>query len=424
MIISWFILLVLGLLSCIFKSSISENNGMFCALIIFIDSIVIVSQILHFNTTKQIKNYILGGFFFRMILFIWDLNCRNIFVLPNSGLDTESFAIWSKSGYLYGDYMRGGMYAKFIAFWYRFFGIQRPIAQFVNVLITITILYLALKLMCKLNINQKIQEQVVLLLCFLPNFAITNSILLRETLIIMLLSLSVYYFVIWIQENKLPCIAISIIFCCLAATVHSGAIAILLGEAIIYILYNRKENKIIFNQNSIFYIAVVLIGFIIINSQFGDVLFGKFQGVESAEDVISTADKYNSGSSSYDAGFAINNSIVSLIVNTPIRMLYFVASPLPWNWRGLSDIIAFFFSSLVFLYVYYRAYQELKKGHTKNRTMILIFVILSLCSALIFAWGVSNAGTAVRHREKFIIVYMILLALCNSNEKIEEVSSK
>lgn len=109
--------------------------------------------------------------------------------------------------------------------------------------------------------------------------------------------------------------------------------------------------------------------------------------------------------------------------DTPVRMFYFVASPLPWSWRGLSDIIAFFFSSLVFLYVYYRAYQELKKGDTRNRTMILIFVVLSLCSALIFAWGVSNAGTAVRHREKFIVIYMVLFALCNSNEKIEEVSN-
>jgi hypothetical protein len=97
-------------------------------------------------------------------------------------------------------------------------------------------------------------------------------------------------------------------------------------------------------------------------------------------------------------------------------MFYFVAAPLPWNWRGLSDIIAFCFSSTIFLYAYIRAYQEIRWSESSDhKTMIVICSILALSSALIFAWGVSNAGTAVRHREKFMAVYIILIALCNDN---------
>ena len=40
---------------------------------------------------------------------------------------------------------------------------------------------------------------------------------------------------------------------------------------------------------------------------------------------------------------------------------------------------------------------------------------IALCAALIFAWGVSNAGTAVRHREKFMTVYILLIALCGDS---------
>ena len=54
--------------------------------------------------------------------------------------------------------------------------------------------------------------------------------------------------------------------------------------------------------------------------------------------------------------------------------------------------------------------------------MIIVFTIIALCGALIFAWGVSNAGTAMRHREKFLMVYMLLIALCN-DQRIRRMQS-
>ena len=149
----------------------------------------------------------------------------------------------------------------------------------------------------------------------------------------------------------------------------------------------------------------------------GDALFGKFARVESAEDIVGTAEYYDNGGAAYNAGFAINNTALNLIVNTPIRMLYFVVSPMPWDWRGLQDIIAFFFSSTVFGYAYYSSIVNLKKklGTKEKRTLILSFLIFALCSAAVFAWGVSNSGSALRHREKFLFIYIVLIGLCIDN---------
>ena len=33
-------------------------------------------------------------------------------------------------------------------------------------------------------------------------------------------------------------------------------------------------------------------------------------------------------------------------------------------------------------------------------------------SCVIFSWGVRNAGTALRHRDKFISIYIVMLILC------------
>lgn len=417
MFISWFVLLLQGLICSIFKDSISENNGTLCTIVIVISAITVFFEIASLRKSPNMTIIIWMGFAMRLLLFFWDISFSHVYRLPNSGQDTESFANWAKLGYLTGDYQRGGTYARFISFWYKMFGIQRPIAQYVNILLAVSIIYVALKIMKRLEIPERVQKKIITLLCFLPNYAITNSILLRETLIVFVIAIGVYCFVCWIQrENIILLLLLSVVFVCIAATIHSGAIAILLGEALVYILYDKRSKTIRFHAGSILGVAIAMIAFIVLYTQFGDVLFGKFQGVESAADVVNTADRYNSGGSAYDAGFAINNDIASLIINTPIRMFYFVMSPLPWKWRGLTDIIAFCFSSTMFAYAYYRTWQELKYRKGKYRTYILTFLVLALCSALIFAWGVSNAGTAVRHREKFIFVYMILLALCDANK--------
>lgn len=416
MLIPWFVLIFEGICASFFSENLPENDSTFCMIIIFINLIAVVVAINEQRKDKNTTLIMLGGLMFRVFLLLWDLNFSDVYRLPNSGQDTESYAFWARSGFLTGDYMRGGTYAQFIAFWYRFFGVQRPIAQYVNIVLAISTIIVVVKIMNYLEVDDIIQKTAITLMSFLPNFTITNSILLRETLIVFLLSVGIYAFVRWIYEDNLLYVLASIVIVCLAASVHSGAIAILLGEAMIFVLYDRRNHSIRLHLGSIVGLVIVIIGFIVIYSQFGDVLFAKFQGIESAADVVGTADKYNAGSSSYDVGFAINNSVTSLIVNTPIRMFYFVASPLPWSWRGLSDIIAFCFSSTVFIYAYARAIKEIRISEPSDRkTMIILFTILALSSALIFAWGVSNAGTAVRHREKFVTIYIMLIALCNDN---------
>lgn len=410
---TWFFLIIEGFICSFFKSQIPENDDMLCILVIGVSVLIALFEIV---ANKKYAMVILGGFFFRLCLMIWDLKFSSVYVLPNSGLDTYTFALGARSGYLYGTFGRSGFYGKFIALWYHLFGVQRPIAQYMNVLLSISIIYLTLKILDYLGVNESSKKVIAALLCFLPNFAITNSILLRETIIIYLITVSVYFFFRYLNENRVSLLLLSIIACCLGALFHSGAIAILLGEAVVYVIYDKRNKMIRINQNSILSIAFVIIAYIVIQTLFGNVLFSKFGGIDSADDIVMVSERYNSGGSAYDAGFKFNNSIVSLIVNTPIRMFYFVASPLPWKWRGISDVMAFLFSSLVFIYVYYYAYKELKRGNS-NKTQIIVLAIMALSSALIFAWGVSNAGTAVRHREKFIIVYMLLFAVSMSGHQ-------
>ena len=417
MLVPWIVLLLEGLASKLFFDLIPNDSFMMSMIVIVINSLSLcIGVAFAYREKHDVIYMMLGGFLLRLGLLLWDLNCRDIFLLPNSGYDTESYATWARSGFLTGDYMRDGAYPRFIAFWYNFFKVQRPVVQYINILLAMAAISLIISTMTYLKIDEGVSRTVTALMCFLPFSAIIHSILLRETLIMFLIACSVSFFVRYIKEDSLPALIASMTIVIAASMVHSGAIAVLLGEAIALILYDRRERTMRVTTKSIVLTTVFIIGFIAMFVLLQDVVFDKFNGVDSAEDVVNGVEKYNAGGSAYDAGFDISNSTLNLIVNSPIRMFYFLASPLPWKWRGVSDIIAFFFSTLVFVYALCRAFVEIRRSpRGEERSLIIIFAVIALCGALIFAWGVSNAGTAMRHREKFTMVYMLLIAICNDN---------
>ena len=122
MLIPWITLAFQCIINMYFINLFPEYTGVFAFISIVINAISVYIGIKKEFKNKDILTLIAWiGFSLRLIFLIWDLNCRNIFVLPNSGLDTETFAIFAESGFLYGDYGRIRGYSKFIAFWYNFF---------------------------------------------------------------------------------------------------------------------------------------------------------------------------------------------------------------------------------------------------------------------------------------------------------------
>ncbi len=413
MITTWLIFICEGIVSIIFSPSIPDNSTSFSFLIILINAVAFFYGVSHTKYSTLLS----FGYVFRLALLAWDCNFRNIFVLPNSGVDTWTYHLSAVSGMQTGNFGRGGAYSQTIAVIYRMFGCQTPIAQYANVLLAMSMIMVCIRIAELLELNEGIKDYVVKILCFLPNLAIINSILLRETVVMFMVALSVMYFVKWINDNKFSSIVLCVLCGLVGSIYHSGAIAIVLGAIILYILYNPSQRKVTLSASRIIVSLVLIVGFIVVNNVYGDIFLGKFGAVSTAEDIIGASESRNAGGSAYDVGFNIGNTYLNLFVNTPIRMLYFLGAPMPWDWRGINDIIAFAFDSVFFLYAILVAFKELKADDRGNRGKVVLFLFLALMSAAVFAWGVSNAGTALRHREKFIAVYVLLVALCKQKKQ-------
>jgi hypothetical protein len=377
---------------------------------VFIHSIIVLLILV--SVPQAIKSILIWAFLARLLFLIWDTYARHIFILPNAGGDVGMYygaAIRiSENINLLSEPTRAGIFGKLMGTLFFIIGPQRMFAQYINVIVGLFIVITIYKMMYLLDISPVIQKTILLIAAFFPNSLIMSAIFLREIIPTFLVSLSLYYFLLWYKNQALSNIIFSLIILALAAVFHSGVIGIFVGYAFFFLFYKREYNKFLFSAQTI--VAFVVVGGLayFISTQFGDVMFKKFKGAEEMEDIYAQANS-RLGESAYLTGMTINNP-AQFIIYGPVKAFYFLTAPLPMNWRDGMDIFSFFFDSLIYFITLWFIWKNW--WAYKYQKPLIIGLILTLIGiAFIFGIGVSNAGTAIRHRQKIIPLILILLAV-------------
>ncbi|WP_019415888.1 hypothetical protein [Paenisporosarcina sp. TG20] len=356
---------------------------------------------------KEIFIIILISYFIRLIFLFIDIYGRDYFLFPNSGIDSESF---HSKAIQFADFNSDTSgYPLIVGYIYKVFGPERLIAQYLNIIFSITVIFYLIKSMNLLEIGNKIKKLTIFIIAFIPNYIIMSSILLRESLLILFLTISLYFFIKWWKFNSIYSLFFSFFFVLIAAYLHSGAIVNALVYLIILLIYSPTNQRYKLKTLNLIIGFLIIIGFYLVNYFYNDMFFGYFEGKDSIDSINTNVNNYSEGDSVYVVGDGQINSILDLVVYTPIRMVYFISSPLPFQWRGINDIIAFLFSSMFYIITISLSIKAYISGYNKN--IILVFLMLAVSSAFLYGWGVSNAGSALRHRDKFIINYALMLAI-------------
>lgn len=387
--------------------------------IIDFEAVAIIVVILHILFTMIVlisyknksKFIFLGAYFSRVAFMFWDLYARNIFVLPNSGSDTEMFynqaLSFSKSLSLLIN-ETGGLYSKINGFLFHMIGPQRMIGQYINVLLGLSIIFILYKILVLLEVNTKVRTIIILLGAFFPNSMVMSSIFLREIIPTFFVTVSLYYFVKWFKKAGYLNMILTFMMLGIASAFHSGVIGIIIGYIFMFLFYERDTKRFRFTNRTIVSFIMIVIVFYLGYTSYGDEIFYKFGEVNDIGDIYRTAN-VSRGGSSYLGNLEINN-LIQLIIYGPIKGLFFLTSPLPMDWRGLRDIFTFFTDSLLYMSIIIYFFKN-RKNFGSRRTLIISFIIMIIGSTLIFSIGVSNAGTAVRHRQKLISVFLILFGI-------------
>lgn len=357
--------------------------------------------------TKIVVNALFCGLLLRIFFIFFDIYGAHILVLPGSGADSVVFFAGASRYARGGEGMRG-LYSEVMGTFFKCFGISRISGQFFNCMCSMVALTYVAKMLEMLKIDIPTRKKVMWILCLLPNFAIMSIVFLRESIMIMFLTISLYEYLRWFAQKGNIHFLLAMVYVFMAALFHSGTIAVAVGYMLSLLLYDNKNKKIKITAQSIALTCIFVLIAAFVLSRSGDTFLGKFSKVESIEDVGYSNDR---GGSSYAKYVGNSNSIANFVIYAIPRIVFFLFSPMPWMLRGINDIITLCFNSVFYIYVLFKAIGYLKNEDKPDKTLVFLLLVCCIGTAFVFAWGTINAGTALRHRDKIFTIWIVILAL-------------
>jgi hypothetical protein len=341
--------------------------------------------------------------------------------LPHSGGDSVAFELYGyqlSNGILEFANYHKDHYPRIIAFIYMLVGRKPFVIVGINSITNLIAALYVYKIITIVGNSDKKAIFGVSLFLFLPHSIIFSSVILRESLIVMFVNISLYYFILYCKSKKVLQIIISVAFIILSSVLHAGTLFV----GVAYLLYFVIDKEVIRKVDKVKKPFVLVLVCSIVSCLFfvNKQIFRKLLGFDSIDTIVKIVDRNanNWGSSAYLQNFHVNN-IFELILSVPIRIFYFLFSPMPWNWRGIGDVIAFFLDSIIYVYIIIllvRKLWKLKFLSSKNR--IFVSCLFGLTTALsVFSLGTANAGTALRHRYKLLTLLIVLICSSVTNKK-------
>lgn len=402
-ILSFIVLIFNIILSHLFYSE--ANEFLLSTFLVIFDTIFIGIILCRKKENKSLYVIIFLSLILRIFLMYFELYGRNIFVLPNSGRDTEAFytlpfesSFSSLNGYFLFIRILGSLFCK-----------QRIMFQFVNVIFSVLVDLIVLKIFDKLNLGKKAKLFGILLISLLPSNMILSAELLREELMILINTISLYYFIDWYLKGKLSNFVIACLLVVLSAYFHSSMVIMIFGYFYAFIFYNRKTNSNVYSVKTFGRMVLAIGLFILFYVLFYSYINSYFYNIGDIEYLNDKLSYYAEGNSVYLANLAHANSLFELILTSPIKFFYLFASPVPWEWRSIVDICIFMLSSIFYILPFKNF---LKKKSPLVKFLFVIVIIIG------FTYGLScfSVGSAMRHREKALPFVCLLIALL-INEK-------
>ena len=409
--IYWLFFIVEGLLLQVMQNSYSIE------IVLVLNFVILIVVGIKECETKNEQFVVFCAIIFRIIFLVLDVYFPQLNYNFQSGGDSVSF---QRRAVIFSKTLNWGsenLYPETLGFVYYFFGPHQAIGELFNLSLSVQAIIFFKRLLSLIDMSYKNKFWAFLFFSLAPNFAMMSPIILRETIIILLITASLYYFVRWWTEGLFFDYVISVALPAVASFFHSGAIALSIGYLIVFVFYDRKKEKFVFGGRTFLTAIVTGVVAVSVYNVIGEAIFYKFANLEEIEDVGRQVSSFARGGSSYLID-QDNSSILQMLLNTPIRVFYFLSSPVPWQWRGLVDVLSFFLCSSIYLYAIWMGIRVMIKrertdSHPRDFICVLFLFVIS-CS-LLFAWGVSNAGTALRHREKFFSVFVLLLFYARDN---------
>ena len=380
-------------------------------------SLVFIITCLIILRFSDISKILLTAFVIR-ILFL--LTNNYLFFLPDGDMDALGFEMWawrwSENGII--DIFRHfkGPDPYFISFImaipYSIFGRSMLMLQSFSLLMGIFSVYLGWSLGKKLW-NDQVGIKVGWTLALFPTLISYSVLVMREPYIVFFLILAIHGVVSWFKDgNNLKSFLIVILGFVGATFFHGASIVGLIVFLFIIVFENLKSTfKLLkkgkLNLKSLIFItfSFFMIGMFTYNKVEVPYI-GNLEYISNPEHLKETVNVRSKGGAAYPEWTKIDDEI-ELLYKIPVRVVYFLFSPFPWDVKKTHHLIgvldSFLYITLIFLII--RNFKVIW-----NDPILKTILLIMICYFILFSVGVSNFGTGIRHRSKFVFGLILLAA--------------
>lgn len=343
----------------------------------------------------------LMGYCIRLSMMYVSIHFSNMLSMPyhHTG-DDDNFYRYTLQWMANQDSWISSYYCIFLATLFIFFGKNRVVATTVNILCYILSSLILVTLSKKCKVDKKIMRVGIILFSIMPVYILLSSALLRESIILFFILLANSFFILWMHENKRIYLIGAFLALVPPTILHSGTVVLAAVMLIMLSFYDSRKKELFFNKK-LFLLSIVLFSLCIICFKlFPDLRHLLHYIPNDMEVILALIDRY--GTQVAGANYLSNlhpQDFGDLIKYLPIKMIYFQFSPMPGDWRGITDMLAFFIDGGFYMITL----GFLLYGWLRKRDGVAFFICMEMIAfQVMFAWGVMNAGTAMRHRCKLL----------------------
>ena len=325
--------------------------------------------------------------------------------------------VWAQSGCgNLGEHLNLG--ASYVHSWilaniYACTGREPLVFQMINVGLGVLTVYLIARIAEELWDRQAALRAAWFAALF-PIFITTSAVPLREVWFTAPFLFSILLMVRWVRTRRMAYLAAAVFMNIMAAVIHGIAVFALLAVGLVLTGWGLRELARGMTSGrvkaGVLVASLTLVGLLVLGiTQLGELRFSSIGQVGVLHERIDSLDEraYRARGGSAFPSYLVPSNEIEMAVLTPVRMVYVLFGPPPWEIRSVFQIIGaldgLIYFAMVFLLVRYR---EVWWSRREFRLLLVVFLAL----AVVLAWGVNNFGAGTRHRAKFVGILIAMAA--------------
>jgi hypothetical protein len=305
-------------------------------------------------------------------------------------------------------------YSHFLSFIFRIVE-NSYLAQYINIVFSISGLIYMSKILNMVGLSKK-QSRILMLLssCWISGLAFHPS-LLREAIPFYFIALSVYNFMLWTKTSNSIKIYIAVACVFLASALHSGCLLIAVGYIMALAFYNARADKNKMSMSRLAITAIIVLSAVYALSTTDYLFASKFRAIDGEKSLAELQYNSDEGNSAYLSWIDPQNDM-QVLMYSPLRMFYFLFSPLPTEWNRVMDIASFIADGGIWFLLLFYVYRKCNVS-SRSKSLIIHMSFSLLLFAFVFANYTYTAGTAMRHRLKAFPLMIAMYAVVKSEEE-------